>query len=341
MRKLERKSRSKPPKSPKREPRDANQLNIELESQPRASQVSPCTSVILSFVILTSTLSQLPSDVDDTRTRSLSPSGSSLSSSYLPSSWSSKPQTKPYSASDLKEGAVLQQHFSSSIIAATPRSSIHPDPVDYQSSSSRLTTRTSSDVHDPPIPARPFPAQPHDWPELPLAVPRVSRPLEDGPPPPRLRTRLLRKEKKVSSRKSRLKDSANAESNPTTSYTSSVLQNLPKAPPKSSVQRTYYRGHEYDLAAPHLSDMNDYGGQSSKSAPPLGKTETPITPSAALIPTQNRPDIIRVRPINSSNLAVSIFNPWSQPPSLPGDTQNLATSSDKSLFVSHCSYIDY
>ena len=31
---------------------DANQLNIELDTQPRASQVSPCTGVVLSFVIL-------------------------------------------------------------------------------------------------------------------------------------------------------------------------------------------------------------------------------------------------------------------------------------------------
>ena len=168
------------------------------------------------------------------------------------------------------------------------------------------------------------------------AASRVSRPLEDGPPPPRLRTQLSRKEKEVSSRKGRLRDSANAESNPMTTSTSSVLQ-YPEAPPKSSAQPTYYYTHEHDLTMPLLSDTNNSGGGvgwSSKSAPPLGKTETPITPSAALIPTQYQSDVIRACPINSRNLTVSISNPCSQPPRLPGDSQALAISSDKPLIVS-------
>ena len=273
-------------------------------------------------MILTSTPSQLSSDVDDTRTRSLSPS----------------------SASDLKQRAVLQQGLSSSITAAALRSSInsHPGILDYQSRLSTQTTRTSSDVHDAPVPVPPFPASTASVSRK-CAMSRVSRPLEDGPPPPRLRTQPSRTRKEFLSRKIPLKDSANAESNPTTRYTSSVLQ-YPKPPPKSSVQPTYYRSHEHNLTAPLLSDTNDSGGRvgrSSKLAPPLGKTESPITPSAALIPTQYQSDFIRACPTNSRNLTISISNPCSQPPGLPGDSQTLAISSDKSLIVSRSLSIDY
>ena len=213
-------------------------------------------------MILTSALSQLPSDVDDTRTRSLSPS----------------------SASDLIQRTAFQQGFSSPIITAAPSSFIHPHPVvlDYPSRLPRPATRPSGDMHDAPVPVAPFPAEldhlqslarteaapsyslPPGWVRW-GAAPRVSRPLEDGPQPPSLRTQLSRKKKDVSSRKSCLKDSADAE-----------------------------------------FDKNNSGGevgQSSESAPPIDKTETPIT--------------LR-----------------SQPPGLLGNPQTLATSSDKSLIVS-------
>lgn len=243
------------------------------------------------FVILTSTLSQLPSDVDDTQSQSLSPP----------------------SASDPKERPVLQQGFSSSIFAATPPSSIHPytGVLDY--------TRAP----------RPYPLALHGL--CHCAGPRISRSLKDGPPPPGLRIPLPTK--------GFPKDSANAEPNPMPRSTSSVLQypNAPPTAPKSFVQPTYYRTHEHDPTTPLLSDTNNSGGRvgrSSKSAPPLGNTETPITPSTALIPTQYQSDVTKVCLINSRNLNVSISNPCSQPPGLPGDSKTLAISSDKSIMVS-------
>jgi hypothetical protein len=91
------------------------------------------------------------------------------------------------------------------------------------------------------------------------ASPRSGR--RGGPPPPGLRREFLKKEKEVAQgretkdkdkrHKNRLKDSANTEPNPTTSYAPAVMQ-YPKASSESSVQRTHssFRDHEHDSSAP-------------------------------------------------------------------------------------------
>jgi hypothetical protein len=181
-----------------------------------------------------------------------------------------------------------------------------------------------------------------------LAPPRRGRPLEDGLPPPGLRSELSKKEKEgaqgretkekeVERRRNRLKDSADTEPNPTTSYAPDVMQ--PKASPESSVQRTHssFHDHERDSSAPRLPDTSDSRGKvgpSSDSAPPLDRRETPITPSSASISTQNQPKhVVGVRSINDGNSTISSTIPLPRPPSLPGDSQSLATSSDKSSIV--------
>ena len=159
---------------------------------------------------------------------------------------------------------------------------------------------------------------------LQLGFGRVGPPLEDGPPPPGLRRGLLKKEKEDARRESRLKLSANAEPNPTTSYTPNIIQYL-KAFLKSSVQRTYssFRSREYDSGAPHLPDTSDSRGKvgpSSNSTPPLGRRETPTTHSSESLLTQNQPK--HVIGVHSVNSIVPSTNPWPLAPRSSGQTTN-------------------
>ena len=112
-------------------------------------------------------------------------------------------------------------------------------------------------------------------------------------------------------------------------------------------QRTYssFRNHGSELGstAPHLpgtSDSRQKVGPSSNSAPLLDRGET-VTTHSASVSTQNRPKhVARVRSINSDNSTVSSTNLPSRHPSLPGCSQTLATSSDKSPVIAHYVQID-
>ena len=177
---------------------------------------------------------------------------------------------------------------------------------------------------------------------------RAGKRLEDGPPPPGTLLGRISKRKKEEAQgretkktykrpKTRLKDSANAEPNPITSYTpdnKQYVKRLLKTPIESFVQHMYfsYRRHEYDSSASYLPDTNDSRGKvglSSDSAPPLERGGTLTTPSAS-VSTQNRPKhVVGVPSINNDT---STTNPLLQPPSLLSDSQTLA---GKSSVVSH------
>ncbi|KAF8476350.1 hypothetical protein DFH94DRAFT_694995 [Russula ochroleuca] len=104
----------------------------------------------------------------------------------------------------------------------------------------------------------------------------------------------------------------------------------PKSSSESFVQRTSsFHNREHGFSTPHPPDISDSRGKvgpSSNSAPSLGRRENPITPLSASVSTQNQPKL-RVRLINNGNSTVSGTNPLPLPPSLPGGSQTLATSS--------------
>ncbi|KAF8465830.1 hypothetical protein DFH94DRAFT_349446 [Russula ochroleuca] len=117
---------------------------------------------------------------------------------------------------------------------------------------------------------------------LPCAPIRVGQPLGDGLPPPGLRGGLSKgekegaqvretEEKEDEHQKDRLMDSANAGSDPTTSYAPEVMQ-YPKLYPESSVRRTHssFRDHEHDSSAAAAAPLPDTSDSRGKMGPGCG-----------------------------------------------------------------------
>lgn len=148
---------------------------------------------------------------------------------------------------------------------------------------------------------------------------------DPGPPSERERNRVMVPEE----RENHPKNSANTEPY----LTGYVLDDTPypEVPPESSIQRTFppYRSREYDSSAPDIPNTSDFQ-EGKVGAPLLDRMEAPIATSSAFVSTRNQPkDVIRIDSIDS------ILNVRPRTPSLPGDLQPLATSSDKLSIVSH------